>query len=104
MCSFRVGDKVVCVRDDGLTGYIVVGKVYYVTSLHAPQLSMSFDGVIKQRATISVDGAQNPYHSMKAFNPDRFRPVASRSTDKGMSILRGLLDSKTTDQPVKVTA
>ena len=90
MCSFRVGDKVVCVNARRYEHILTEGAVYTVSAVE-PDMGDIYLGLVE---TPNGTGLQWVYR--------RFRPATKGSTDKGMSILRGLLDKA--DKPVKVTA
>lgn len=91
--AFRVGQKVMCVDDksrlgrphleaDGITR-IIFGNVYKVSG------STTRDGF----AAVHLVGIKRPYG--QAYYADRFRPVAEKSTDTGMAVLREILDRET---------
>lgn len=95
MCNFRVGQKVVYV-DDGIdylgeSTNLSVGRVYTVEAIVPAPMVVG----------LVVSGAYS-WHHTKAYRSDRFRPVVERGTEKGMTILRNLLNK--TGKPVKVDA
>ena len=113
-CSFRVGQKVVCVMNEGAApdGYFpltpvtvpevgtvytvrqvsigVVGRIPCVKLVEIPDqlVDVLVGNVIKQGDVV--------------FHAFIFRPVVDRGTEKGMSILRDLLNKQS--QPARVEA
>ena len=109
-CNFQVGQKVVLVRGfgekdtararrDGVT-LPVTNVVYTIRQVVPPELhgterfSLRFNEIVQ--GPYWADGIE------PAFIADMFRPVIERGTEKGMSILRELLNK--TDKPVEELA
>lgn len=104
-CNFQVGQKVVCVEhpcdlechseDISVPQY---GAIYTVR-----QVLMEEGDVwlllneIRNKPDVFIDGSGEP-----CFHHEVFRPVVERGTEKGMSILRGLLNKR--NQTVRVDA
>lgn len=100
-CTFKVGDKVVCVDDTSESTIswlksIKRGETYTVRWVGVRGKTGSICVRLEGVRRMNFSGEDVPLLA------SRFRPIVSRSTDKGMSILRGLLDKA--DKPVKVTA
>jgi hypothetical protein len=93
MSNFRVGQKVVCVVDAMSSGVLQVGRVYTVERIVPPTLTLSFDGVGVRPGLVLCE-VENPFPEGIGFNAHRFRPAVDRGTQKGMSILRELLNKQ----------
>ena len=91
MSNFRVGQKVVCVANDMFAGLLDEGRVYTVEAVVGPVLSYSIDG-IGSRYALVLEEVENPCCDTGGFASLRFRPAVERGTEKGMSILRNLLN------------
>ncbi len=91
--TFKIGDEVVCVDAVGFeTGPIVVGNLYIVARV----LEMfGYDPRPKVYRTgfcVELCGVKNPVRAFGNYYwADRFEIPKRRSTETGMSILRGLL-------------
>lgn len=106
-CNFRVGQKVVCVNDENLPYLALRGPDFFIQGLHG----LTRGAVYTVREVYSA-----PYcatHLVKleeitrpaaddGYSVARFRPVVEPGTEKGMSILRNILNK--TDKPVEVDA
>jgi hypothetical protein len=112
-CNFQVGQKVVCVDakpwDDEVPADIDLigdmdglqeGAIYTIRGI-----MMSPTWLIPLVLLEEIDRPLSFVYGRSfesGFDPDRFRPVVERGTEKGMSILRNLLNK--TDKPVEVDA
>lgn len=109
-CNFRVGQKVVCINDEWNAFHAgiaismgvrlpIAGQVYTLRGIE----------VRGERTDLYLAEIVNPVieyadvgFAEQGFHYLRFRPVVERGTEKGMSILRDLLNK--TGKPVEVVA
>lgn len=94
-CSFRVGQKVVALKGDwfGVEDNLpcsgpIAGGVYTISDFDTSSADVYL--VLKEMGNDD------------AYRPRWFRPVVERGTEKGMSILRDLLNKQS--QPERVDA
>lgn len=113
-CNFQVGQKVVCVktgRDEPkglrvIEAYIkpVVGKIYTVREVVVGEIKSTvcilLEEIPDQRVSFTFNGEINRGNIL--FEASGFRPIVERGTEKGMSILRNLLNKQ--NQPVREDA
>ena len=100
-CNFRVGQKVVCIKGGSSSrtrgGWSPhTGGIYTVRGI--------YDGPERVDLHLEeyVHHERHPDGAELGWNAARFRPVVERGTEKGMSILRNLLNK--TGKPVEVDA
>lgn len=98
-CSFRVGQRVVCVKGEWHPDNWCpkTDEIYTVRSVFIwagkPYIRLEED---RSESRCSGPWGEGGWDAL------RFRPVVERGTDKGMSILRELLNK--TDKPARVDA
>ena len=115
MCNFHVGQKVVFVDDDirGGIGRIprkqaekfgvkfpIRGRVFTVRRVFVCHIGIVC--ILLAEINNASACANMGKKSEGGFDADRFRPIVSRGTEMGMSILRELLNK--TDKSVEVIA
>lgn len=61
MTKFKVGDRVVCINNNGFGGKLVEGKHYLITNIQKDPIRLELDGDADYR-----------------YRPDRFRPIVSK--------------------------
>ena len=110
-CNFQVGQKVVCVDAEFWDEQLPQGT-QLVGDLDGLQLGAVYTvrGVMMSPTwlipLVLLEEIERPpsfiagRYFESGFDPKRFRPIVSRGTDRGMSILRELLNK--TDKPVEV--
>lgn len=98
-CNFRVGQKVVCIKgeDNAENWCPKTGGVYSVRSVFV----WGDKPFIRLEEYSSEVRCRGPWGE-GGWDATRFRPLVERGTEKGMSILRELLNK--TDKPVEVDA
>ncbi|WPE22463.1 hypothetical protein [Shinella zoogloeoides] len=92
MNSFRVGMKVVCIDNHEWDHKLALGAVYEVSAV-GWELGEIYIGLVETPASGG---------GLLHWRAYRFRPVVEPGTEKGMSILRELLNTQ--DQPVRADA
>ena len=102
-CSFRVGQKVVRIGGVPKTSIQATwpefGKVYTIRAIN----DHGGDYVLLRLAEIDNSHLVPEHGSIEpGFHYSQFRPVIDRGTEKGMSILRDLLNKM--GKPVEVVA
>ena len=89
MSNFRVGQKVVCLDDEGSDGDLSRGRVYTITKING-------DVLYSARAKSFSVGLElleaHPSQGFHDFAASRFRPVVERKTD--ISIFKAMLNTK----------
>lgn len=108
MCDFKPGDEVVCVDDQwvghgrcsklGIACPLREGAVYTVSQV-CPAIGLGIDGLVSVHPTVFFAEVRHPFAG-RGFDARRFRKVHRKSTETGMSILRGLLDGEDVCAPV----
>jgi hypothetical protein len=73
------------------------GEVYIVAGTRRCY-GFGVDGRLNHKLCVDLKGVCHPYET--AFDARRFRKVHRKSTETGMSILRGLLDGEDVSAPV----
>lgn len=90
---FHVGQKVVCVDDQNWTSPSltferpILGRVYVVRGFTPT-------GTVKLEEIKGLVRNWRYFYGEGGWLASRFRPVISRSTESGMSILRGILNGQ----------
>lgn len=112
--AFRVGQKVVCINDQGTTCLnqkeLCSGAIYTVrwigsmSSVKWSANALRTDGLGIRLNEFVRGPCPTAGEADQPFSIRRFRPVVEKSTDIGMAILQEILDRETVkdDKPVKV--
>lgn len=106
-CSFRVGQKVLCVDDTPLkppAGYTLVSKLAAPIKGTIYTVREIKPGIVSERPCIQVEEIPNQIANVVSstgeyiveiiWEASGFRPLVERGTEKGMSILRDLLNKQ----------
>lgn len=108
-CNFRVGQKVVAIKRHGIEptpNQAITIRANQVLTIRAIKNAMRQNGeeqtglLFEEIRNISVFTTYGQWEL--DYDARCFRPVVERGTEKGMSILRGLLNK--TGKPVEVDA
>lgn len=90
---FRIGQKVVCVDDENFVNYDPSspsprkGSLYTIRGFNKTGLVLLEEVIGKPKQFKEFYGEGGYFHW-------RFRPVVTKSTEAGMSILRGILNGQ----------